>query len=38
MVQGLIDDIPTVQDLMDRIMSDTEAIINERLNGFVGKT
>jgi len=38
MVQGLIDDIPTVQDLMYRIMSDTEAIINERLNGFVGKT
>ncbi len=33
-VQGLIDDIPTAQELMDRIMIEAEAIINERLRGF----
>lgn len=32
MVAGLINDIPTVQDLIDRIMSDAEAIITQRLS------
>jgi len=32
MVQGLIHDIPTVGELMDRIMRDAEAIIAGRLN------
>jgi nitronate monooxygenase len=31
MVQGLIHDIPTVQELMDRIIGDAEAIIDQRL-------
>ena len=35
MVAGLINDIPTCKELIDRIMSDAEAIINERLAGFV---
>ena len=35
MVQGLIDDIPTVKELIDRIMSDAEAIIRSRLGGMV---
>ncbi|MAJ58960.1 MAG: nitronate monooxygenase [bacterium TMED88] len=34
MVAGLIHDVPTVQELMDRIMSEAEALINERLVGF----
>ncbi|MBV9509995.1 MAG: nitronate monooxygenase [Caulobacteraceae bacterium] len=34
MAQGLIHDIPTVQDLMDRIMADAEAIIDKRLAGM----
>ncbi len=34
MVAGLINDIPTVKELIDRIMSDADAIINERLKGF----
>ncbi len=34
MVAGLIHDIPTVQELMDRIMSEAEAIINQRLTAF----
>ena len=34
MVAGLINDIPTVQDLVDRIMSEAEALIYERLTGF----
>jgi NADH:quinone reductase (non-electrogenic) len=32
MVQGLIDDIPTVAELVDRIISDAEAIIGQRLS------
>ncbi len=32
-VQGLIDDIPSVKDLIDRIMSEAETIIKQRLNG-----
>ncbi len=34
MVAGLIDDIPTVQELMDRIMTQAEALIGERLLSF----
>jgi nitronate monooxygenase len=35
MVAGLIHDIPTVQELIDRIMADAEAIIRERLVGLL---
>ncbi len=35
MVQGLIDDIPTVKELIDRIVADAEAIIRSRLGGMV---
>jgi len=35
MVVGLIDDVPTVKELIDRIMADAEAIIRERLTGFL---
>jgi NAD(P)H-dependent flavin oxidoreductase YrpB (nitropropane dioxygenase family) len=34
MVQGLIHDVPSVQTLIDRIMSDAEAIIDARLAGM----
>ena len=34
MVAGLIHDIPSVQELMDRIMAEADAIIRERLAGF----
>ena len=34
MVAGLIDDIPTVQELIDNIMAEADGIINERLRGF----
>jgi NAD(P)H-dependent flavin oxidoreductase YrpB (nitropropane dioxygenase family) len=34
MVAGLINDIPTVQQLIDRIMADADAIIHKRLSGF----
>jgi NADH:quinone reductase (non-electrogenic) len=36
MVAGLINDIPTVKDLIDRIMTDAESIIRLRLTGFLG--
>jgi NADH:quinone reductase (non-electrogenic) len=36
MVVGLIHDIPTVKELIDRIMADAERIIRERLMGFLG--
>ena len=36
MVVGLIHDIPTVKDLIDRIMVDAERLIRERLMGFLG--
>jgi nitronate monooxygenase len=32
MVAGLIDDIPTVEELIDRIMAEAEAIIGQRLS------
>ena len=35
MVAGLIDDIPTCKELIDRIMSGAEEIINKRLGGFL---
>jgi len=38
MVAGLIHDIPTVQALIDRIMTEAEQIIARRLAGLVGKT
>ena len=34
MVAGLINDIPTCKELIDRIMSEADQIINERLVGF----
>ncbi len=34
MVQGLIHDIPTVQQLMDRIVGDAEAIVQQRFAGM----
>jgi nitronate monooxygenase len=38
MVVGLINDVPTVKELIDRIMADAEAIIRERLTGFLDGT
>jgi len=35
MVAGLIHDIPSVQELIDRIMAEAEDIIRRRLAGFV---
>lgn len=34
MIQGLIHDIPTCQQLIDRIISEAEAILDQRLAGF----
>jgi nitronate monooxygenase len=34
MVAGLIHDVPTVRELIDRIMSEAEAIITQRLVGI----
>ncbi|BBE34298.1 NAD(P)H-dependent flavin oxidoreductase [Sphingosinicella microcystinivorans] len=34
MVAGLIHDIPTCQELIDRIMAEADAIIRQRLTGF----
>ncbi len=35
MIQGLIHDIPTCKELIDRIMADAEALIKGRLEGLV---
>ena len=35
MVAGLIHDIPTVKELVDRIMSDAEELIKKRLEGML---
>ena len=35
MVVGLINDVPTVKELVDRIMAEAEAIIRQRLTGFL---
>ncbi len=37
MVVGLIHDIPTCKELIDRIMREADQIINERLSGFVSR-
>ena len=37
MVVGLIHDIPTVKELIDRIMSEADQIIHKRLEGFLGE-
>jgi NAD(P)H-dependent flavin oxidoreductase YrpB (nitropropane dioxygenase family) len=36
MVQGLIHDVPTVRELIDRIVSEAEGLIRGRLAGMVG--
>ena len=36
MVAGVIHDVPTVQQLIDRIMAEAHALISERLAGLVG--
>jgi nitronate monooxygenase len=36
MVAGLIDDVPTAQELMDRIMAEAEALIRQRPMGVLG--
>jgi nitronate monooxygenase len=36
MVAGLIHDVPTVKELIDRIMSEAELIIRRRLEGLLG--
>jgi nitronate monooxygenase len=35
MIQGLIHDIPTVKDLVDRIVAEAESIITRRLDAMV---
>jgi NAD(P)H-dependent flavin oxidoreductase YrpB (nitropropane dioxygenase family) len=35
MVVGLINDIPTVKELIDRIMAEAEEIVRQRLTGFL---
>jgi NADH:quinone reductase (non-electrogenic) len=35
MVAGLIRDVPTVKELVDRIMSEADHIIGKRLAGFM---
>ena len=35
MVAGLIHDIPTCQELIDRIMSEAEVLIRQRLENFL---
>jgi nitronate monooxygenase len=37
-VQGLIHDIPTCKDLIERIVGDARQIFSERLVGMIGKT
>ena len=34
-VQGLIDDIPTVKELIDRIVADAETIIKQRMTDML---
>jgi NAD(P)H-dependent flavin oxidoreductase YrpB (nitropropane dioxygenase family) len=34
MVAGLINDVPTVHELIDNIMAEADGIINERLKSF----
>ena len=37
MVAGLIHDVPTCQELIDRIMAEAESLITERLSGFLAQ-
>jgi nitronate monooxygenase len=37
MVAGLIDDVPSVAELIDRIMAEAEQIIEGRLRGYLGQ-
>jgi nitronate monooxygenase len=37
MVAGLINDIPTVQELIDRIMLEANEIITDRLSGLIDR-
>ena len=37
MVIGLIHDVPTVKELIDRIMREADVLINQRLAGMSGK-
>jgi nitronate monooxygenase len=37
MVAGLVYDIPTVAELIDRIIRQAEALIRGRLTGFLGE-
>ena len=37
MVAGLIRDVPTVKELIDRIMAEADTIIGKRLAGFAGR-
>jgi nitronate monooxygenase len=36
MVAGLVHDIPTCDELIQRIMQEAESIVRERLTGFLG--
>ena len=38
MVAGLIHDVPTVKELIDRIMAEAEMLITQRLAGFLSET
>ena len=38
MVQGLIHDVPTVAELIDRIISEAEALIERRLMRMISPT
>jgi nitronate monooxygenase len=38
MVAGLIHDVPTVKELVDRIMSEADSLINQRLASMSGKS
>jgi len=35
MVCGLIHDVPTVKELVDRIMAEADGLIRQRLEGFL---
>ena len=35
MVAGLIDDVPTCKELIDRIMAEADALIRKRLEGMI---
>lgn len=38
MVMGLINDVPTVRELIDRIMSEAEQLISERFGSIVARS